>query len=77
MFRIRIRMFLGIPDPHPDPLVTSAGPDADPAPDPSFSDESVEKTEIMVSKYKNFLVKNLILIINNIFTILKLLNFIY
>jgi hypothetical protein len=28
----RIRMFLGLPDPHPDQLVTST----DPAPDPSI-----------------------------------------
>ncbi len=28
----RIRMYLGLPDPHPDPLVTST----DPAPDPSI-----------------------------------------
>ena len=28
MIRIRrIRMFLGLPDPHPDPLVTSTDPD--------------------------------------------------
>jgi hypothetical protein len=33
--RIRsIRMFLGLPDLHPDPLVTSTHPDVDPAPDP-------------------------------------------
>jgi hypothetical protein len=25
----RIRMFLGLPDPHSDPLVTSTDPDAD------------------------------------------------
>jgi hypothetical protein len=29
---IRIRMFSGLPDPHPDPLVTSM----DPAPDPAI-----------------------------------------
>jgi hypothetical protein len=29
---IRIRMFFVLPDPHPDPLVTST----DPAPDPSI-----------------------------------------
>ncbi len=39
MFRIRIRirrihMFLGLPDPHPDPLVTSMDSAPDPAPDP-------------------------------------------
>jgi hypothetical protein len=65
-------MFFGIPDPHQDPLVTSTDPEADPAPDPSFSDKSVEQTEIMVAKYKNFLPKNLILIIKHIFTVLKL-----
>jgi hypothetical protein len=31
VLRIRIRMFLGLPDPHPDPLVKST----DPAPNPS------------------------------------------
>jgi hypothetical protein len=39
VFRIRIRsirMFLGLPDPHPDPLFTSTEPGADPAPDPSL-----------------------------------------
>jgi hypothetical protein len=32
------RMFLGLPDPHPDPLVTSTTPDqaSDLAPDPSL-----------------------------------------
>ncbi len=30
----RIRMFLGLPDPHPNPLVT--GTDPDPALNPSF-----------------------------------------
>jgi hypothetical protein len=34
VFRIRIRMFLGLPDEHPEPLVTSTDPD--PAPDPSL-----------------------------------------
>ncbi len=29
---IQIHMFLGLPDPHPDPLVTCT----DPAPDPSI-----------------------------------------
>ncbi len=27
---------MGLPDLHPDPLVTSTDPDADPAPDPSL-----------------------------------------
>jgi hypothetical protein len=27
----RIHMFLGLPDPHPDPLVTSTDPDTDPS----------------------------------------------
>jgi hypothetical protein len=30
-------MFLGLPDPHPDPLVTST--DHDPAPDPSIMEQ--------------------------------------
>ncbi len=43
----RIRIFLGLPDPHPDPLVTSTD---DPDPYPSlFSRKSVERTEIMVA----------------------------
>ncbi len=33
--RFRIRMFLGLSDPHPDPLVISTDPDAGPAPDSS------------------------------------------
>jgi hypothetical protein len=28
-------MFLGLPDPHPDPLVTSTDPGPDPSPDPA------------------------------------------
>jgi hypothetical protein len=34
--RIRIRRFLGLPDLHLDPLVTSTDSNADPAPDPSL-----------------------------------------
>ncbi len=41
-------MFLGLPDPGPDPLVR--GTDLDPAPDPSFSHGCVERTEIIPSK---------------------------
>jgi hypothetical protein len=37
-------MFLGIPDPHPDSLVTCK------APDPSISHKSVERTEIMAAE---------------------------
>ncbi len=37
VFRIRSRMFLGLPDTHPDPLVTSRDPDADPDTDPDPS----------------------------------------
>jgi hypothetical protein len=48
LYSIRIRMFLGLPDPHPDLLVTST--DLDPAPDPSLSHKSVERTEIIVAK---------------------------
>jgi hypothetical protein len=39
VFRIRIpriHMFLGLPDPHPNPLVTSMDPEPDPAPGPSL-----------------------------------------
>jgi hypothetical protein len=61
-------MFVCKSDPHPDPLVTSTNPDADP--DPSlFSVELAKKC-----KYKNFLAKNLSLFIKHIFTIFKLLN---
>ncbi len=57
-------MFLGLPDLHLNPLVTSPDQDADPAPDsdPSFSHK--------------ILVINVILIIKHIFSVLKLLNFI-
>jgi hypothetical protein len=34
----RIRMFLGLPDPHPDPLVTST----DPVTDPSFIKQTIK-----------------------------------
>jgi hypothetical protein len=40
----RIRMFLGLTD--PDPLVRGT----DPAPDPSFFQKCVERTEIMLDK---------------------------
>jgi hypothetical protein len=41
VFRIHIRirrihMFLGLPDPHPDPLVRDMDPDSAPDPDPSI-----------------------------------------
>jgi hypothetical protein len=52
-------MFLGLTDPHLDPLVTSKNPDADTAPDPPFSHISVGPTEII----KKNLVNNVILII--------------
>jgi hypothetical protein len=39
VLRIRIRMFLGLPDPHPDPLVTST----DPALDPQTSSKNSKK----------------------------------
>jgi hypothetical protein len=44
----RIRMFLGLLDPHPDPLVTSKDPDSDL--DPDTSHESVERTGERVEK---------------------------
>ena len=40
MLRIRIHrihVFLGLPDPNPDPLVKGIDPDLDPAPDPDPS----------------------------------------
>jgi hypothetical protein len=33
---MRIRMFLGLPDPNLDPLVSGMDPAPDPAPDPSI-----------------------------------------
>jgi hypothetical protein len=47
-------MFLGLLDPHPDPLVTSTDPD--PAPDSSLSHKCVERTEIVKLNFntKNF-----------------------
>ncbi len=45
-----IRMFLGLPDPHPDPLVTGTDPDPDRI--LPFSHKSVEQTEIIVVKIK-------------------------
>jgi hypothetical protein len=75
----RIRIFLGLPDQHSDPLVTSTNPA--PAPDPSISHKSVELTEVIDCKikfyYKYFPAKYLFLIIKHIFTISKLLSFIY
>ncbi len=41
-------MFLGLPDPDPDPLVRDMDPDL--APDPSLSHKDVERTEIMLAK---------------------------
>jgi hypothetical protein len=38
----RIRMFLGFPDPNPDPLVRGADPDL--ASDPYFSHKRLERT---------------------------------
>jgi hypothetical protein len=36
-------MFLGFPDPHPDPLITSTDPAPDPAPDPSIIKQKSKK----------------------------------
>jgi hypothetical protein len=36
MFRVWIRMILGLSDPHPDPLITSIDSDSDLAPDPTL-----------------------------------------
>jgi hypothetical protein len=41
-------MFLGLPDPGPDPLVRGTEPE--PAPDPSLSRKDVELTEITLAK---------------------------
>jgi len=54
-------VFLGPPDLHPDTLVTGNDPNADPAPGPFL---------LSVAKI-------LFLIIKHIFTVLKLLNFMY
>jgi hypothetical protein len=42
-------MFLGLPDPHPDLLVTNMDPDADRLQILPFSHNRVERTEIMVA----------------------------
>ncbi len=49
---VRIRMFWGLPDLHPDPLVTSTDLALAPAPDPSFPNKSVKRTEINGCKIK-------------------------
>jgi hypothetical protein len=41
-------MFLGFPDPDPDPFVRGADPDL--ASDPYFSHKCLERTEIMLYK---------------------------
>ncbi len=47
VLRIWIRMFLGLPDSHPKPLVTSADPAPDPAldpaPDPSIIKQNMQE----------------------------------
>jgi hypothetical protein len=37
-------MLLGLPDPHPDPLVTRMDPEADPAPDPAWDPSPSHKS---------------------------------
>jgi hypothetical protein len=57
-------MILGLPDPHPDPLVK----------------KSVERTEMIAKLdfiTKKFLVEDLIFIFKHMFTIWKVLNLIY
>jgi hypothetical protein len=51
---IRIRMFLGLPDLDPDPLVR--GTDPDPAPNPCLFSKLCERTEIMPAE-KHFKTK--------------------
>jgi hypothetical protein len=41
LLRIRIRMFLGLSDPHPDPLITSTVPAPDLARDPSIIKQKI------------------------------------
>jgi hypothetical protein len=45
-------MFWGLPDPHPDQLVTSTDLAPAPAPDPSCPNKSVKRTEINGCKIK-------------------------
>jgi hypothetical protein len=53
---IRIRIFLGLPDPHPDPLVTSTDLALDPAtaPDPSFIKQNSKK--ILIPTFCDFFI---------------------
>jgi hypothetical protein len=45
-------MFLGLPDPHPDPSVTSTDPAPDPHPDPSVtSTDPAQDPSIINQKY--------------------------
>jgi hypothetical protein len=55
----RIRMFLGLPDPHPDTLVPGTDPNADPAPGPP----SVAKILFLIIKHIFTILKSLINII--------------
>jgi hypothetical protein len=41
---IRIRIFLGLPDLHPDPLATNTNTDPAPVPDPSIIKQKRKKT---------------------------------
>jgi hypothetical protein len=72
-------MFWGLTDPHPDPLVTSTDPD--PAPDPSFPNKSVKRTERMVANFNfnttSFLLKIRFTPSNILLHFINLLNFIY
>ncbi len=50
---LRIRVFLGLPDPRPDPLVTSMGPDPDT--DPSIIKQNYQEKPWFIPLYDFFM----------------------
>ncbi len=58
---IRIRIIIGLLDPDPDPLVRGMDPDANPAPDPSITEQNIFENYVNVpsksNKPKNFFFK--------------------
>ncbi len=76
--RIGIRMFLGLPDPHPDYKYES-GWGSGSGSFPFLIKVLSGLKQWLQNKFlfKNFLAQNLISIIKHIFTILKILNFIF
>jgi hypothetical protein len=43
VFRILVSIFLGLPDPHPDPLVGGTDPDLDPDSDPARDPSTIKQ----------------------------------